>query len=133
MKNIKDIENMSLDMLEAIADDETIKVPESLQERITSTLLAVQTIEEYKHEHLARKARTIKWSPIIGVAAAAAVAGFVVFTPNYPKDTFDDPEAAYAEIEKTFAMMSEKMGKGMELAAKVEEPVATVNSVLSKI
>ncbi len=124
---------MSLDMLEAIADDETIKVPESLQERIESTLLAAQSIEQIKEEVTSKKTRTIKWSPLIGVAAAAAVAGFVIFTPTYPKDTFTDPEQAYAELEKTFAMMSEKMGKGMELAAKVEEPVATVNSVLSKI
>lgn len=133
MKNLKDIENMSLDMLEAIADDETIKVPESLQERIESTLLAAQSIEEIKEEGVSRKARSIKWSPLIGVAAAAAIAGFVILSPSYPKDTFTDPEQAYAELEKTFAMMSEKMGKGMELAAKVEEPVATVNSVLSKI
>jgi len=137
MKNLKDIENLDLDMLEAIAEDKTIAVPESLQERTEATLLALQTAEEVKseiqEEASAKKARRIRWSPLIGVAAAAAIAGFVVFTPTYPKDTYSNPEEAYAEIERTFAMMSQKVNQGMELAAKVEEPVATVNSVLNKI
>ena len=51
---------------------------------------------------------------------------------NEPKDTFDDPYLAYAELEKAFAKISSGMQKGIALADKSEEIIDKTNSVFSE-
>ena len=112
MKSIKDIEHLTTEDLEAISLDEKIVVPHDLDYRIQSRIIGKKK----------------KIYSIISVAAAITVivTGLgLSFLNNEPKDTFDNPYLAYAELEKAFATMSEGMKKGMDM-------VETSESVIKK-
>lgn len=140
MKSIEDIERMSLDELERIADDKSVKVPESLRENVESALMARAILdegmgkealqdfsgatsgrnEEAGAEGTLPRIRCLR--PVhkiaFAISAAAACVAITLAVPRRPKDTFDDPLLAYAELEKTFSYISTKMGKGMEIASE---------------
>ena len=112
MKSIKDIEHLTTEDLEAISLDEKIVVPHDLDYKIQSRIIGKKK----------------KIYSIISVAAAITVivTGLgLSFLNNEPKDTFDNPYLAYAELEKAFATMSEGMKKGMDM-------VETSESVIKK-
>ena len=119
MKSIKEIERMTLEELEAVSMDEDIAVPEGFRERMESRL---------KSREAGRKSLRI-----MTVAAAASLLvgiGFGLAGINdEPKDTFDDPYLAYAELEKTFARMSEGVQKGLAMAEESEAALDKVSSV----
>ena len=48
---------------------------------------------------------------------------------NEPKDTFDDPYMAYAELEKAFAIMSGGVQKALAMAEESEAALDKVTSV----
>ena len=50
---------------------------------------------------------------------------------NEPKDTFDDPYLAYAELEKAFTRMSGEIRKGVSMAQQSEEIIEKTASVFS--
>ena len=110
MKSIKDIEKMTSEELEAISLDEKIVVPHDLDYRIQSRLLS-------------KKKKTYS---MIGAAAAITVIitglGISILN-NEPKDTFDNPYMAYAELEKAFSTISEGMKKGMDMAESSESVI----------
>ena len=119
MKSLKDIENMSLEELERASLDERTAVPEGFAERIQASVDAQGIIDEIAEDsHPGRMVR------IVGAAASVAVlAGIglgIARWQNEPKDTFDDPYMAYAELEKAFATMSGGMQKGLAMAEKSE-------------
>ena len=112
MKSIKDIEHISIEELEAISLDEKIVVPQNLDHKIQSRIFGSKK----------------KIYSMVSVAAAIAVivTGLGLSNlSNEPKDTFDNPYLAYAELEKAFAMMSDGMKKGMDM-------VETSESVIKK-
>ena len=112
MKSLQDIEQITTEELEAISLDEKIVIPHGLDHKIQSRIL--------------RKKKKVY--TIISIAAAITVIvtglGISILT-NEPKDTFDNPYLAYAELEKAFATMSEGMKKGMDM-------VETSESVIKK-
>lgn len=114
MKSIQEIERMSLEDLERIASDERIEVPNGFTQKIEAQIIA---------EDL--RAEAVTPSRWIGIAAAVAViigVGIGIFgLQNEPKDTFDDPYLAYAELERAFATMSQELRKGFEMADRSEE------------
>ena len=54
----------------------------------------------------------------------AAAALLFALPARGPKDTFDDPYLAYAEVEKAFQTISDKMSDGLDLATRQTEAVA---------
>lgn len=70
-------------------------------------------------------------------AAAAGIAlvfGLVMNSvPKTPKDTFDDPYLAYAEIEKTFAFMSDKVDKGLDKAGTAAAAIKKADRIIDTI
>ena len=71
------------------------------------------------------RGRTLRWAVPTGVAAAIAVLLAVGLTRNpEPKDTFDDPYLAYAEVEKVFSKISGTVAYG---ADKIYESEATLD------
>lgn len=128
MKRIEDLEKMSLQELEMIADDKSIDAPESMNARIEAAILADSLKEEGRKD-----SRTVRYG--IGGAAVAAAAGLVLALniPQQPKDTFDDPAMAYAELEKTFAYISDKMNKGVDIAADAAPAFDKASEILNKI
>ena len=112
MKNIDEISRLTADDLERISLDESITVPEELSRKVQQAV----------------RSRTLRWAVPTGVAAAIAVLLAVGLTRNpEPKDTFDDPYLAYAQVEKTFQLISEKMSDGLKHAsdaqALAEKPI----------
>lgn len=120
MKSIKEIENMSLEELIAVSSDEATAVPEGFAERIGRQVEAQKVAKDLAKD--ADRTRTVRW---IGSAAAitllAGTALGIANWQNRPKDTFDDPYLAYAELEKAFATMSEGIQKGFAMADKSED------------
>lgn len=127
MKSIKEIDNMSLEELIAVSSDEATAVPEGFAERIGKQLEAQKIARDLEND--ADSVRTVRW---IGAAAAvtllAGTALGIVNWQNQPKDTFDDPYLAYAELEKAFATMSDSLQKGIAMADKSEDIIdRTIN------
>ena len=128
MKSLKDIESMSLEELERASLDERTTVPEGFAERIQISVDAQSIIDEIKEDsHPGRMVR------IVGAAASVAViAGIglgIAQWQNEPKDTFDDPYMAYAELEKAFAIMSGGVQKALAMAEESEAALDKVTSV----
>lgn len=110
MKSVDEIERMDFGALERIADDASVKAPDSLIDGIESVIVA---------DALARRPSRSRFSPAVFGALAAVAAGLalVLALPRQPEDTFDDPALAYAELERTFSYISGKMDRGMDIAA----------------
>lgn len=127
MKSIKEIENMSIEELIAVSSNEATAVPEGFAERIGKHVEAHKIAKDLEND--ADRTRTVRW---IGAAAAVTLlAGTGLGIANWqkqPKDTFDDPYLAYAELEKAFATMSDSLQKGLAMAEKSEDIIArTIN------
>lgn len=126
MKSIKEIEDMSLEELERASLDERTAVPEGFAERIRASVDAQSIIDEITED----PHRMVR---IVGAAASVAVvAGIglgIAKWQNEPKDTFDDPYMAYAELEKAFATMSGGVQKALAMAEESEAALDKVTSV----
>lgn len=128
MKSVKDIENMSLEQLEAVSMDENIMVPEGFAERMKDEVGILERLMENEPQKAGR-VMTLRVASIAAAVAILAGVGFGVLRwQNEPKDTFDDPYLAYAELEKAFAKVSDGMQKGL---AMVEESEAAMDKVTS--
>lgn len=116
MKRIEDIEKLTLEDLERLSDDESVAVPESLGKGIENRILASEIL---RHDSPRPSMRL--WKRIVPVFAAAAVIAVVAIglglhrSAVTPVDTFDSPEEAYAQVERTFAMIGSKVGKGKSI------------------
>lgn len=129
MKTLEDIENLSLEELEQQAARTAPPAPEGLQKRLRVALAADNTLRDAD----ARK-RSPRWVPYASLAAAAAAATLVLTLPERGlRDTFDDPYLAYAEVEKAFQTISDKMSTGVELAREAGQSAELPQYVLNKI
>lgn len=132
MKSSKDIENMSLEQLEAASMDENISVPDGFASRLEDGLEVLERLTEEE----SRKAGRVRMVRVLSAAAAAALlvgAGLGLSgRQKEPEDTFTDPYLAYAELEKAFAIMSGEIHKGLAMAEKSEEIIDRTSSVFSE-
>jgi hypothetical protein len=131
MKSIKEIEKMSLEQLEAVSMDETIAVPEGFAIRLKENLGAAETIgllteNESGSQSAGKMARYAAAAASVAILAGAGLG--ISRWQSEPKDTFDDPYMAYAELEKAFAKMSGGMQKALAMA---EESEAALDKVVS--
>ena len=111
MKSIDEISRLSAEDLERISLDESIPVPEELSGRVSATLARQ------------RSRAWARWA-IPAAAAAAVLVGIGLNREPEPKDTFDDPYLAYAEVEKVFSKISGAVAYGAE---KVNESEQTID------
>lgn len=132
MKSSKDIENMSLEQLEAASMDENISVPDGFASRLEDGLEVLERLTEDE----SRKGGRVRMVRVLSAAAAAALlvgAGLGLSgRQDEPEDTFTDPYLAYAELEKAFAIMSGEIHKGLAMAEKSEEIIDRTSSVFSE-
>lgn len=132
MKSSKDIENMSLEQLEAASMDENISVPDGFASRLGDGLEVLERLTEDE----SRKDGRVRMVRVLSAAAAAALlvgAGLGLSgRQEEPEDTFTDPYLAYAELEKAFAIMSGEIHKGLAMAEKSEEIIDRTSSVFSE-
>ena len=127
MKSIEDIERMSPEALEKVADDLSIKVPDTISLLAENAVLAASGTETVRHERR-------RFMYIIGPAVTALAASLAVILciPRHPKDTFDDPRMAYAEVERALNLISSKMDKGLEIASEAEPVIEKTTIVFTK-
>ena len=118
MKHIEDIEKMSMEELINIAEDMPVEVPDDLDKNISEAIMAQAALAD-----IPKSAQTVRRLILATTAAAACLTVFTTVR-NQPKDTFDDPHLAYAELENTFSYISSKVDKGLEIASEAE-PVFT--------
>ena len=140
MKRLEDIEKLSMLDLERIASDESIKVPTTLKHDIAVTARALEMAskkeeEEVKETHVSHK-RYRKILRMISYPAAAVAIVTIGMRISFqdtittPKDTFDDPKMAYAQMEQVFGFISEKMNTGMDIADAAEPVIdKTINAL----
>ena len=127
MKTLEEIENLSLEELEQKAAENAAPVPDGLERRLRQALAAREIAE-------AARPRPARWSPYASLAAGAAAAAALVMLPQRgPKDTFDDPLLAYAEVEKAFQTISDKMSVGMDIVRDAETTAGMPYNTLNKI
>lgn len=88
MKDLHEIEKMSLEDLQRIGADESISVPEDWQVR------------------LPRRSPARSWSIAAAAAVLLALGWWGLNRPAEPEDTFDDPRLAYAAVEQALSKMS---------------------------
>ena len=126
MKTLEEIEQLSIEELEEKAVREAAPVPDGLQERLRQTLAAREIAE-------AARPRPARWIPYASLAVAAAAAAMVVLPQRGPKDTFDDPRLAYAEVEKAFRTISDKMNDGVDIAREAGATAEIPQNIINKI
>ena len=124
MKTLEEIENLSLEELERNALEAPVTVPDGLEQRLRQTLAAREIAE-------AARPRPVRRLVPFAVAAAA-VAAVVLLPQRGPKDSFDDPLLAYAEVEKAFQTISDKMSVGMDLAREAGSAAELPKTILNK-
>lgn len=129
MKKIEELQDLNWEQLEAAALQEAAPVPAGLRTRLAETLAAHALAGETVSRPASRRYRYTA-----ALAAAAAIAAlFVLPRINAPKDTFDDPYLAYAEVERTFQQISRKMAAGVEIAAEARPVAEKPIQILEKI
>ena len=120
---------MSLEQLEAVSMDESITVPYGFAARMKENADAAVTaglLTGNESEGQGRRKVVRYVAAAASVVIMAGVGYGIAQWQNHPKDTFDDPYMAYAELEKAFATMSGGMQKGLAMAEKSE---ATLDKV----
>lgn len=128
MKQLEDIEKMDWQELENAALQENAPVPAGFEQRLTETLAAGRLAGVQPRRKAGRR---ILWASLAAAAAAAALIALPRTGGLEPEDTFDDPRLAYAEVEKTFDLISKKMAAGLERAGEAqmlaEKPLEILN------
>ena len=118
---------MDWEALEQAAESSQAKVPADLDSSIKAAILAA--------EETAPKKR-LPAGAFYGFAFAAALAVVIAVGIGRQRplqDTFDDPYLAYAEVQKTFQHISNKMNVGLELASEARTTAEKPAEILKKI
>ena len=98
---------------------------DNLEEKLKAAVLASALTEEKKVS--GKRSKAVVRS--VAMAVAAAALALLLQIPTGPKDTYDDPDAAYAELERTFTYISQKIEKGAEIASRAEEPIESLKNI----
>ena len=126
MKTLEEISRLSAEELEKISLDESIPVPKELSGRVQAAIGRKETDAIQSARSSSRK----YGASIFAVAAAIslfALGAVYLNRERNPKDTFDDPYLAYAEVEKVFAKISGTLAYGADKIYETEETLDKLN------
>ena len=130
MKRKEDIERIDLEELEKIASDSSVPVPESLHRRVEDALTAACAVKSVP----GRKAWRFALIPAaVAVAAALTVGLNYQSASRMPADTFTDSQEAYAELERTFGYISNKINAGREMTDAALSQVDKASRIIDNI
>ena len=107
MKTIDEIDKLTMEDLERISLDESVKIPEGLENRIKSSVQKPVAIR-----------RNLLWLSGAAASIVLVVALALSLRPAPLKDTFDDPALAYAEVEKALISFTEVVNNQMNNISK---------------
>ena len=135
MKSMKDIENISLEQLEAVSMDESITVPDGFAARMkehADPAVTVGLLTENEYADRSRRA-AVRYAAAAASVVIMAGAGYgIAQRHSQPEDTFDDPYLAYAEVEKAFAKISSSINRSLAMAGETEQVIEKATSVFSE-
>ena len=100
-----------------------------LEDKLKAAVLAAALTEQAEPQSRNKVAGGGAFRWVFPALAAAAAAAAVVLLPVRPEDTFDDPQLAYAEVEKAFAYMTRVIGEGSDIASRAGAPVEVLKDV----
>ncbi|MGN0202301.1 MAG: hypothetical protein ACI399_05280 [Candidatus Cryptobacteroides sp.] len=127
MKRIEELEKMTIQELDAEALRTVSEVPEGLEKELEAAIAS---------DSAARAARRRKpfttTAACLAVAASLTAVGIFIFRDTPLQDTYDDPMEAYAEVERTFAYISEKMSPGIGLAMEGKKKFDNTTEILKQ-
>ena len=135
MKSIKDIENMSLEQLEAVSMDESITVPDGFAARMKENADAAMTVGLLTENEAGSQGRrkAVRYAAAAASVVIMAGAGYgIAQRHSQPEDTFDDPYLAYAEVEKAFEKISSSINRSLAMASETEQVIEKATSVFSE-
>ena len=135
MKSMKDIENISLEQLEAVSMDESITVPDGFAARMKENADAAVTVGLLTENESADRSRraAVRYAAAAASVVIMAGAGYgIAQRHSQPEDTFDDPYLAYAEVEKAFAKISSSINRSLAMAGETEQVIEKATSVFSE-
>lgn len=137
MKRIDDIEKTGFQELERIAADESVEVPAELEGRVRDTLTSAVLAGGGTQCKRSVRPAARAFMPAVLAGAAAALAVVLAINMQEPKDTFDDPAQAYAQLEETFRYISDKMSQGFgtadEALQAMNRPAGMIEKTLKNI
>lgn len=129
MKRIEDIENMELDELIAEAEMIDVQVPSDLESGIRSKIGRQRRIQMDRIRYAVAAAITalLGCSLLLSITLSSR-------TPAL-EDTFEDPELAYAEVQRAFGMISDALNTGAREAsigeAKFTQTTRQINDLIN--
>ncbi|MBO4657566.1 MAG: hypothetical protein J5639_07325 [Bacteroidales bacterium] len=129
MKDLETIDKMTLEELEAISNDTTLPAGDAGAKELIGKL-------ELAHEARGGSSRKIYVSWITGIAATfILMLGIGLALENRsPKDTFDDPALAYAQVQEVFRMIGSGVQQGRDAVAESGEMISyEMEKSISKI
>ena len=132
MKNIEDIEKMSLEELEALSDESSVEIPEGFDERLKGMILAAEALKEDAAEP-SRTNRRWFFAPVAAAIAAIAVGLNLYDTYKTPEDTCSTPEEAYAQVEQAFMMIGGKMDRSRAVTSAAMEKMNRSTEIINRI
>lgn len=124
MKDIETIEKMTPEELEAISNDTTLPAGSTGAKELIAKLDIAQEVK-------GRPSRRLYVSWISGIAATfILMLGIGIALQNRgPKDTFDDPELAYAQVQEVFSRIGAGVQQGKDA---VDESGQLITSEMEK-
>ena len=130
MKDIETIGKMSLEELEAIANDETLQAGDAGANELVAKL-------EIAEEAKGGSSRKVYVSWITGIAASFVLLlgiGLALQHSREPKDTFDDPALAYAQVQAVFRQIGAGVQQGRDAVYESEKTISdNVEKTINKI
>lgn len=120
MKDIETIGKLTLEELEAIANDSSLPAGDAGAKELIGKL-------ELADEATGRSPRKMYVSWISGIAATFIVMLSIglILQNRGPKDTFDDPALAYAQVQEVFQKIGSGVQQGREAVAESREMISS--------
>lgn len=129
MKNLDEIEKMSVEKLSSEAQKQDETLSDEMSKRLSLAILIEQELEAKG----SRKNNRIWHYLAAAMAACIAILAFVGYRGRTPQDTYSDPYQAYAEVERVFALISNKSASGLQMAQINARSMQKPNQIIRSV
>ena len=125
-------------LIRLLGDENNADIPAGLESRLAAAIDRAAESENLRgHIRVKEHGKGRRWRILAGIAASVAV-GLTLgvhllnrdlrTAPPTPRDTYSNPEEAYAEVHKALEIFSTTLDKGMRQVEMVENTTAAIQS-----